>query len=286
MEEQIVDKVKDQEVIDLDTKKAEPEEVLGAAVEKVFKVPGTDVVVTERNEIVPIENSPNQLIAMAIHKDFDKEAFKMLIDMKQREDAKIAYSQYTVAMAAFKADPPVLIKDHQVSFKSRDGSSVTSYKHARLGSITKAISSKLSEHGLSASWKTKQNGKIIVTCRITHIGGHVEETELSADPDNSGKKNDIQATGSTITYLQRYTLLSITGLATMDQDDDGVGAENEYITEDQAMTLQSMIEEIPLSKSEQTRFMNVMQVDRLDHITDIKRATALHDDFKEKKANK
>jgi len=83
------------------------------------------------------------------------------------------------------------------------------------------ITAELSKHGLSASWRTEQNGQIKVTCRISHSMGHYEETSLSADADTSGSKNAIQAVGSTITYLERYSLLAITGLATEDQDNDG-----------------------------------------------------------------
>jgi hypothetical protein len=53
--------------------------------------------------------------------------------------------------------------------------------------------------------------------------GHSERTPLEASPDASGGKNGIQAVGSTVTYLQRYTLLSATGMAVQDQDDDGRG---------------------------------------------------------------
>ena len=47
---------------------------------------------------------------------------------------------------------------------------------------------------------------------------------MAAGPDGSGGKNAIQAIGSTVSYLERYTLLAATGLATEDQDDDGRGA--------------------------------------------------------------
>jgi hypothetical protein len=48
---------------------------------------------------------------------------------------------------------------------------------------------------------------------------------LTSGPDTSGSKNPIQALGSAVSYLQRYTLLSLAGLATEDQDDDGATAE-------------------------------------------------------------
>ena len=88
--------------------------------------------------------------------------------------------------------------------------------------IIACINEALSEHGLSAAWETAQNnGSVTVTCKITHIMGHSESTSLTAAPDNTGSKNPIQAIGSTVTYLQRYTLLALTGLATYEQDDDG-----------------------------------------------------------------
>jgi hypothetical protein len=51
--------------------------------------------------------------------------------------------------------------------------------------------------------------------------------------DATGNKNPVQQIGSTVTYLQRYTLLAATGLATSDSDDDGRGgaAASQGITE-------------------------------------------------------
>jgi hypothetical protein len=46
---------------------------------------------------------------------------------------------------------------------------------------------------------------------------------MKAPPDDSGKKNPIQQIASTVSYLERYTLFAITGLAPQ-EDDDGAGA--------------------------------------------------------------
>ena len=59
--------------------------------------------------------------------------------------------------------------------------------------------------------------------------GHSESTTLQSPPDASGGKNSIQAIGSAVTYLSRYTLLAITGLATGENEDDGQGYEPEKI---------------------------------------------------------
>lgn len=153
----------------------------------------------------------------------DVSKLKELLDVQERWEAIEAKKAYTQAMAAFKENPPEILKDKKVHYETSKGS--TDYKHATLHNVTSKINSELSKHGLTASWLTSQdNGFIKVTCKITHIMGHSEETCLSAPPDNTGSKNAIQAIASTVTYLERYTLLALTGLATADQDDDGAAA--------------------------------------------------------------
>jgi hypothetical protein len=44
---------------------------------------------------------------------------------------------------------------------------------------------------------------------------------LQADNDQTGNKNPIQALGSAVSYLQRYSVLCLLGLACADADDDG-----------------------------------------------------------------
>lgn len=150
--------------------------------------------------------------------DVDKlEAFLKVQMQWEANEAKKAYVQ---AMSEFKVNPPEILKDKNVKYHTQKGD--VDYNHATLHNVTTKINTELSKHGLTASWVTSQaNGSIKVTCKITHIMGHSEETCLSAAPDATGSKNPIQAIGSTVTYLQRYTLLALTGLATADQDDDG-----------------------------------------------------------------
>lgn len=148
--------------------------------------------------------------------NLDVAKLEKLLEMHERWEATQAKKAYVVAMTAFKAGPPEIFKDQTVKYGT------TSYNHASLSNVTTCINQSLSKHGLSASWETSQDGDTIkVTCKITHVMGHSESTCLPGKPDSSGSKNAIQAVGSTITYLERYTLLALTGLATHDQDNDG-----------------------------------------------------------------
>src|SRR3990167_2499280 len=158
-------------------------------------------------------DSPAEMIRMAVAGGADLEKLSKLLDLQEKWEANEARKAYHRAMAEFKQNPPEIAKDKKVAYGN------TKYNHASLANVVKKITKELSKHGLSASWSTQQNGQIIVTCKITHVLGHSEETSLSAPADSSGSKNSIQAIGSTITYLERYAILALLGLATHDQDD-------------------------------------------------------------------
>lgn len=142
-----------------------------------------------------------------------------MLDLQKDWEANEARKAYVQAMSDFKRNPPEIFKRKEVAFNG------TQYMHATLGDVTAAIMQALAEHGISHRWDTQQHdARIIVTCTLTHKLGHSESTTLEGAPDDSGKKNRIQQVASTVTYLQRYTLLAATGLATKDmEDDDGQG---------------------------------------------------------------
>lgn len=204
-----------------------------------------------------ITKSPAELIQLAISGGADLEKLEKLLNIQERWEALVAKKAFHKAMAAFKANPPKIMKDKKVAYLQ------VKYSHATLANITESISKELSKYGLSASWVTKQDKLISVTCKITHELGHSEETTLSAGADVTGSKNDIQAIGSTITYLERYTLLALTGLATFDMDDDGkaIGAPVvEYISEKEQSQI---IDCLGVLKKTEKSFCELMKVTSL-----------------------
>jgi hypothetical protein len=188
-----------------------------AAVEVAHQAPTRELALTD--------NSPAATMLAALQKGASLEQVEKMMELQERWEANEARKAYVAAMAEFKRNPPEIFKRKAVEFTTRDGDT-TSYKHATLGDVTSAVIDGLAQHGISHRWDTKQEGgRIIVTCILTHSLGHSESTSLEGAPDASGKKNGIQQVASTITYLQRYTLLSASGLAAKDvADDDGAGA--------------------------------------------------------------
>lgn len=173
--------------------------------------------------VVNAENEPGALIALALEKQADPEVIKKMMDLQERWEANTAKKAFVRAMTAYKQEAPAVLKKlGKVDFTSQKGR--TCYSYANLGQIVQEVTALLGKHGLSATWQTAQEGNnITVTCHITHEAGHRESVTLTAPADESGNKNRIQAIGSAVTYLQRYTLMAALGIATTDADDDGRG---------------------------------------------------------------
>lgn len=184
------------------------------------------VVERESTAVAPV--TPMQLLQIATQQGADIEKLSQLMALQERWEANEARKAFTVAMAEFKSNPPAILKSKQVNIPGG-----ARFAHATLADVCDGVCAALSQHGLSHKWETAQaNDQISVTCTITHRLGHKESVTLTASPDDSGKKNGIQQIASTVTYLQRYTLMAATGLAAKDMDDDGRGASKPRVEPD------------------------------------------------------
>ena len=162
--------------------------------------------------------TPMQMLQTALSKGASIEQMAQLLDLQDRWEKMEARKAFVVAMNAFKANPPAVLKTVKVAFGQ------TKYSHASLDDASEIIGSALAQVGISHRWNVEQTeGKIRVTCILTHSLGHSEQVPMEATPDTSGSKNSIQAIGSAVSYLQRYTLFTAAGIAPKNVDDDGRG---------------------------------------------------------------
>lgn len=191
----------------------------------------------------PTGNPLLEMISEAVRAGQPIDVIRELKDMAKELAADEARRAFDEALAAAKAEIPVIRKNRKVGFEHKDKSGETNYSHEDLGEIARTVDPILSKFGLSYRYRSQQGqGGVTVTCILSHRGGHFEETQLSAAPDNSGKKNAIQQTGSAITYLQRYTLKLALGLAAASDDDGQTSEAPETITEEQAINLNDLID--------------------------------------------
>lgn len=172
--------------------------------------------------------SPLMIVQAALESG-NVEMYREAVALAKEMDAIAARKAFDNAMAAAKARITVIKKNRRVGFDSKKaGAARTDYAYEDLAEIARSIDPILGEHGLSYRFRVSSelNQPVQVTCIISHKDGHCEETTLRAGRDESGNKNAIQAIGSTVTYLQRYTLKAALGLAAS-HDDDGNASEAE-----------------------------------------------------------
>jgi len=190
------------------------------------------------------------------------EVAKEFMAMQERYEANMARKAFNAAIADAKAEIKVIPKNRQVDFTSNKGR--TSYAYEDLAGIAAVVDPVLSRHGLSYRYRTAQDGNTVaVTCVLSHRDGHCEETTLSGSRDESGGKNPVQQVGSTVTYLQRYTLKAMLGLAAGVDDDaqDGVGSE--LVSAEQLLELENLVE---ATGSDMARFCLRLKVPNLDSL--------------------
>lgn len=202
----------------------------------------------------PAPMSPADLVSYAIQSgqpiDIIREAIALSKELK-REQALEAFDA-AVADAKAEIGPAV---------KNRTGNN--SKRYADFAAYAAVVDPIIGKHGLSYRFRTTQDDRIHVTCVLSHRSGHREETTLSGPSDTTGSKNAIQAIGSTLTYLQRYTLIQALGLAAS-EDDDGQKSDQSIddgpISQEQAAAIRVLCEE---TNTDIPDFCDLMKVDAL-----------------------
>lgn len=126
--------------------------------------------------------------------------------MRSSESIDAVSAALAVAFKAF----PVISKDkYNPFFKSN---------YADLASVREAVKPALVANDLVILQSPHANGKMVtVTTRILHKSGQWIEADFAAE----AKDPSAQSVGAATTFICRYALVSLLGLSTADEDDDG-----------------------------------------------------------------
>lgn len=159
------------------------------------------------------------VVAAAMAQNPTPETLRELLAVQREWEAGEAKRAFTRAEVGLRRDLPAFIdRDQTVDYTSKKGR--TYYTHASLAHVMDEIADALSKHGFSLGWEPSTGDRTVtVTCRLTHTEGHSKTATISAPADTTGNKNPAQAIASTITLLQRYTALSLLGIATADMSE-------------------------------------------------------------------
>lgn len=181
--------------------------------------------------------TPVQMAYQLISSGADFASVKEMMALSKELAADQARRSFDEAVAAAKAQIPTI---------SKNAKGHNNKAYANFAAYAKVVDPIIAQHGLSYRFRTDQSDRITVTCILSHKGGHSEENSLSGPADSSGSKNAIQAIGSTLTYLQRYTLIQALGLAASDDDDGAKSGKDEEqlrtITAEQVAEIRDLLD--------------------------------------------
>ena len=182
------------------------------------------------------------------------EKLEQMFELHRKVQAETARRSFLAAFAALQSELPAAV---------RNGTGHNSKKYARYEDVATALREPFSKHGFSHWFNVDQvNDRVKITTCLGHEAGHVEQTSMLLPLDTSGGKTPMHAFGSTVSYGKRYGLLTVTGIAT-DDDDDGKAAGDKQ-TDTTVEVLKALIKE---TNSDVTWFLTNYSVEDLDDLT-------------------
>lgn len=201
--------------------------------------------------------TPMDMLNQAVASGANIETLTKLMDLQERWEKNQARKEFDAAIAEAKAEIAPIV---------RNATGHNNKRYADFSAIARAVDPVITKYGLSYRFRTEQTDRIHVTCILSHKAGHSEETTLAGPPDSTGSKNAIQAIGSTLTYLQRYSLTQALGLAASN-DDDGHAINTPAAAAIGAAEIAKIITLIDETNSDIERFCRHMNVEAIPDIT-------------------
>lgn len=206
-----------------------------------------------RGPVERVSMTPMDILGRAVASGATIDVIERLMALAERWESSQNRKAFEEAVAAAGKEIPVIVKN---------ATGHNQKKYANFAAIAKAVDPILGQHGLYYRFRTTQGETISVTC-VLYGHGHSEETTLSAPPDKSGNKSDIHALGSTLTYLQRYSLVQMLGLAAAEDDDGHAASMGDVITDEMLQKLESLAYEV---SADMDAFCRLLKVESLHQL--------------------
>jgi hypothetical protein len=200
-------------------------------------------------ERLPVSPEPQlsgwlRVIDRMIEKGTSPDILREVFALQKQADEEMQRKAFVQDFTAFKAEAPSSIARTKTVSHATSGGGQKTYNQVELDNALDVLTPFLSKHGLATSWDIQppdEKGLITVSCRLEHVAGHSRNVTLKAHADPSGGKNEHQAIGSGLYYLERYTFMAVLGMAQAGMDDDAQGTNQVYLSDGQAEELNALI---------------------------------------------
>ena len=184
---------------------------------------------------------------LALDPGTNVEKLERMIGMYERLQAREAELAYNAAKGRIlkKLAGIEIVKNRSALYEIDNGKpqkgSYEAFKYAPLEEIDKHLRPLLAEEDMDLCYSDEplEGGSILIRGRLKHLpGGHYEDSFMPAPADTTGGKSEVQAVGSTNSFLRRYVACNIFNIVVVGDDDDGTGG---TIDEIQTKTIVELI---------------------------------------------
>jgi hypothetical protein len=144
------------------------------------------------------------------------------------------------------------------------------FRYAPLEEIDKHLRPLLAEEDMDLSYSDEplEGGGLLIRGRLKHLpGGHYEDSFMPAPLDTTAGKSDVQAVGSTNSFLRRYVACNIFNIVVVGDDDDGTGG---TIGEAQTKTILDLIKKAKVGP----KFLKYMKAQSVEEAGSLEAAVA------------
>jgi hypothetical protein len=228
----------------------------------------------------PPAHTPSTVLALiervALDPRADVDKLERLAAMYERLKAKEAEMAFNAAKARIlkKLARIKIVKNRPVLAESENGKpqkdTIEAFKYAPLEEIDKHLRPLLAEEEMDLSYSDEpcEGGGILIRGRLKHLpSGHYEDSFMPAPLDTTGGKSNVQAVGSTNSFLRRYVACNIFNIVVVGDDDDGNGGR---IDEVQTKTIVELIKKAKVGP----KFLKYMKAQSVEEAGSLEAAVA------------
>jgi hypothetical protein len=227
----------------------------------------------------PPSDSPSAVLALiervALDPCADVEKLERMMAMYERLSAKEAELAYNAAKGRIlkKLARIKIVKNGSVLYEIERGKpqrgTYEAFRYAPLEEIDKHLRPLLAEEDMDLSYSDGSlEGGILIRGRLKHLpSGHYEDSFMPAPLDTSGGKSNVQAVGSTNSFLRRYVACNIFNIVVVGDDDDGTGG---TIDEAEAKTILDLIKKAKVG----AKFLKYMKAQSVEKAGSLEAAVA------------
>jgi hypothetical protein len=229
---------------------------------------------------VPLADSAATVLGLiervALDPGADAEKLERMMAIYEMLNAKEAEFAYNAAKGRIlkKLAGTKIVKTrsalNEINGATRQKGTPEPFKYAPLEEIDIHLRPLLAEEEMDLSYSDEsvEGGAIRIRGRLKHLpGGYYEDSFMSAPPDTTGGKSNVQAVGSTNSYLRRYVACNIFNIVIVGDDDDGNGG---TIDEAQIKTILALIKKAKVGP----KFLKYMKAQSVEEAGSLKAAVA------------